>query len=146
MIRYTTGNLLDDPAKALVNPVNCVGVMGRGLAKEFKARFPDNFQKYEAACAAAFVFLGSMFVTETGGKIIVNFPTKQHWRNPSRMAWITTGLAALRAEIIARNIRSVAVPALGCGLGGLPWPGVRMLIERYLGDLPDVDVVVYEPL
>lgn len=146
MIRYTTGNLLDDPADALVNAVNCVGVMGRGIALEFKKRFPENFQKYQAACLGGEIHVGFMFVTKEAGKTIINFPTKKHWRNRSHLSWIETGLRFdLRRIIILNDIRSIAIPALGCGLGGLPWDKVRYLIEDGLGRLDGVDVVVYEP-
>lgn len=137
------------PAEALVNPVNTVGVMGKGLALQFKVRFPGAFKAYAAACAARQIRVGEMFVTtgETNEpRWIVQFPTKEHWRNPSRLEWIRDGLVALRAVIQERQIRSVAIPPLGCGLGGLDWAKVRPMIEAALGDLPGVDVWLYEPV
>jgi O-acetyl-ADP-ribose deacetylase (regulator of RNase III) len=149
MIRFTTGNLLDADVDAIVNTVNTVGVMGKGIALMFKEKFPENFKAYAAACKAGQVQVGRMFITEsaelTGPRWIVNFPTKRHWRNPSKLAWVTDGLADLRREIVARGIRSVAIPPLGSGNGGLDWSDVRPAIEAALGDLPDVDVLVYEP-
>jgi O-acetyl-ADP-ribose deacetylase (regulator of RNase III) len=148
MIKYTQGNLLEAGTEALVNTVNTVGVMGKGIALMFKARFADNFQRYAAACKAKDVRTGQMFVTEVrelvGPRWIVNFPTKQHWRTPSRMEWIVTGLQDLRRFIVENNVKSIAIPALGAGNGGLDWPAVREQIERALSDL-DADVLVYEP-
>jgi O-acetyl-ADP-ribose deacetylase (regulator of RNase III) len=148
MIHYTTGNLLESGAEALVNTVNTVGVSGKGIALMFKEAFADNFKAYEAAAKAGRVTVGDMFVTERhdmlGPRFIINFPTKQHWRNPSRLEWIELGLTALRREITARGIRSIAIPPLGAGNGGLAWVDVRPLIERALAGLY-ADVVVYEP-
>lgn len=149
MIRYVQGDLLEAEADALVNAVNTVGVMGKGIALMFKQRFADNYRRYVAACKAGEMSVGRMFVTEPmeleGPRWIVNFPTKQHWRDPSRMEWIVDGLQDLRRFIAANNVRSIAVPALGAGNGGLDWPAVRRQIERALGDL-DADVMVYEPM
>ena len=148
MIKYAQGNLLEARAEALVNTVNTVGVMGKGIALMFKQRFADNFQRYAAACKAKEVRTGQMFVTEVceldGPSWIVNFPTKQHWRTPSRMEWIVAGLQDLRRFMVENNVKSIAIPALGAGNGGLGWPAVREQIERALGDL-DADVLVYEP-
>lgn len=148
MIRYATGNLLDSGAEALVNTVNTVGVSGKGIALMFKEAFADNFKAYESASKAGRVAVGDMFVTERqdmlGPRYIVNFPTKQHWRNPSRLEWIETGLVALRREIITRGIRSIAIPPLGAGNGGLAWADVKPLIETALAGL-DADIIVYEP-
>ena len=150
MIRYTTGNILDAEAEALVNTVNCVGVMGRGIALQFKHAFPENNKAYEAACARKAVVPGRMFVFDTGEltlpRYIINFPTKRHWRGKSRMEDILSGLDALTEELRQRGIGSIAVPPLGSGLGGLDWADVRPHIERALEALPDVDVVVYEPI
>jgi O-acetyl-ADP-ribose deacetylase (regulator of RNase III) len=149
MIEYKTGDILAETADALVNTVNCVGFMGRGIALQFKKAWPDNFKAYAAACRRREVQPGRMFVFETrrltNPRFIVNFPTKRHWRGRSRMEDIEAGLRALAGEIEMHGIRSVAVPPLGAGLGGLSWPDVRAAIERALGDLPDVDVIVYEP-
>jgi O-acetyl-ADP-ribose deacetylase (regulator of RNase III) len=149
VITYLRGNLLEDDAVALVNTVNTVGVMGKGIALQFKQRFPTNFVAYAQACKLGQVQTGRMFVTEpgelTGPRWVVNFPTKQHWRDPSRMAWVVAGLQDLRSFLVRNAIESLALPALGAGLGGLPWAAVRGHIETALGDLT-VDVRVYEPL
>ena len=149
MIEFTTGDLLKADAEALVNTVNCVGFMGRGIAAQFKRAFPENFKAYQAACRREEVRPGEMFVVETGQltppRLIINFPTKRHWRSRSRIEDIDAGLEALVAEIDRREIRSIAVPPLGCGLGGLAWSDVRPRIEQALADLPDVRVLVFEP-
>ncbi|KFD40856.1 Appr-1-p processing protein [Peptococcaceae bacterium SCADC1_2_3] len=149
MIQYTQGDILQAEAGALVNTVNCVGVMGRGIALKFKKAFPDNFKAYAAACRRAEVQPGRMFVFDTGRLVwpryIINFPTKRHWRGKSRIEDIEAGLAALVKEIQLRNIQSIAIPPLGSGLGGLDWNDVRPLIERALSALPHVNVQVFEP-
>ena len=149
MITYTTGNLLDSSAEALINTVNTVGVMGKGIALMFKERFPNNMQAYAKACKAKQVVTGKMFVTQTnelmGPRWIINFPTKQHWKTPSKMEWIDEGLQDLRHFIVSNNVRSVAIPPLGAGNGGLEWQQVKPRIEAALGDLADVDVIIYEP-
>ncbi|MBC2771161.1 type II toxin-antitoxin system antitoxin DNA ADP-ribosyl glycohydrolase DarG [Pusillimonas minor] len=149
MIEYTSGDILKCEADALVNTVNCVGVMGRGIALQFKNVFPDNFKAYEAACKIKEVQPGRMFVFETGQltppRFIVNFPTKRHWRGKSRIEDIESGLVDLVNVIRSRGIRSIAVPPLGAGLGGLDWQQVRQRIEHALANLDDVQVLVYEP-
>ena len=149
MIRFVQGDILRAEAEALVNTVNCVGVMGRGIALQFKNVFPANFKAYEAACRRDEVQPGRMFVFDTGEltwpRYIINFPTKRHWRGKSRIEDIQAGLGALVDEIRTRNIRSIAIPPLGSGLGGLDWAKVRPLIERALSALPEVDVQVFEP-
>ncbi|WP_415907765.1 macro domain-containing protein [Oleiharenicola sp. Vm1] len=149
MMRFTQGNLLDAPVEAVVNTVNTVGIMGKGIALMFKDRFPENFDAYEAACQAGEVKVGRMFVQAgvelEGPRWIINFPTKQHWRHPTKIEWIDAGLADLKAVIQAKGIRSIALPPLGCGNGGLDWADVRPRIEKALGDLAGVEVVVYEP-
>ncbi len=148
MIHYTSGDILQNEADALVNTVNCVGVMGRGIALQFKKAFPKNFEEYKAACDSGEVIPGRMFITErkalTAPHFIVNFPTKRHWRGKSRIEDIESGLMALKQEIETRGIRSISIPPLGSGLGGLHWPDVRHRIEKSLGDL-DVDIFVFEP-
>ncbi len=150
MIHFTSGNILDAEVEALVNTVNCVGIMGRGIALQFKQAFPENFKAYEAACQRKAVEPGRMFVFDTGAltlpRFIINFPTKRHWRGKSRIEDIDAGLVALAEEIRSRGIHSIAVPPLGSGLGGLEWADVRPRIEAALGDLPDVEVLVYAPL
>lgn len=149
MIDYTTGDILNADAEALVNTVNCVGIMGRGIALQFKNTFPDNFEAYAQACKREEVQPGRMFVYETGflhnPKYIINFPTKRHWRGKSRIEDIEAGLRALVEEIRARGIRSVAIPPLGSGLGGLEWDAVRARIDTALRALDDVHVTVFEP-
>src|SRR5213594_4867327 len=125
MIEYKTGDILAEHAEALVNTVNCVGFMGRGIALQFKKAWPENFKAYAAACRRHEVQPGRMFVFETGlltnPRFIINFPTKRHWRGKSRIEDIESGLGALVKEIRSRGIRSVALPPLGSGLGGLNW-------------------------
>ena len=149
MLETTTGDLLDADVEALVNAVNTVGVMGKGIALQFKGRFPEMFVAYQRACKAGEVQPGRMHVFKVGEmsnpRFIINFPTKRHWRAASRMDDIETGLAALREEIQMRGIRSVAVPALGCGNGGLNWSHVFLAIQRTLGDFEDVRVLVFPP-
>ena len=150
MIEYRTGNILTAKADALVNTVNCVGVMGRGVALEFKRAFPDNFKAYADACRNHQVQPGRMFVHEAnrldGPTFIINFPTKRHWRQNSRMEDIESGLTALIQEVESRNITSIAIPPLGSGLGGLNWRHVRARIESSLGELAArVHIIVYEP-
>jgi O-acetyl-ADP-ribose deacetylase (regulator of RNase III) len=149
MIQFTRGNLLDAQVDALVNTVNTVGVMGKGIALMFKEAFPENYKAYEAACKRGEVRTGRMFVTNRqqflGPQWIINFPTKKHWRHPSRIEWIDEGLDDLKRVIQENQIRSVALPPLGSGNGGLDWGEVRPRIERALGSLPDVEVIVYEP-
>lgn len=149
MIEFRRGDILKDDAEALVNTVNCVGVMGRGIALQFKNAFPENFKAYAKACKSGDVQPGRMFVFETGAltppRFIINFPTKRHWRGKSRVADIEAGLKALVEVLREKRIRSVAVPPLGSGLGGLDWSDVRRHIQSALQSLPDVSVRVYEP-
>jgi O-acetyl-ADP-ribose deacetylase (regulator of RNase III) len=149
MTRFLQGNLLDAPTEALVNTVNTVGVMGKGIALMFKEAFPENFRAYEEACKRKEIRVGHMFVTENlsldGPRWIVNFPTKKHWRQPSKLEWVIEGLQDLRRVVQERGIRSIALPPLGCGNGGLEWRDVRPEIERALDPLEGVDVLVFEP-
>lgn len=148
MITYETGNLLTAHVEALVNTVNTVGVMGKGIALQFKEAFPENYRAYAAACKKGAVVTGSMFITETnrmdGLRYIINFPTKMHWKYPSKLEFIRDGLEDLKRVILEKNIRSIALPPLGCGNGGLDWAMVKPLIEEILHDLP-VSILVYEP-
>jgi O-acetyl-ADP-ribose deacetylase (regulator of RNase III) len=149
MIQYKIGDILADDAEALVNTVNCVGIMGRGIALQFKNAFPRNFHAYEQACDRHEIHPGKMFVFEndslTNPRYIINFPTKRHWRGKSRIDDINSGLVALIEEIKSRQIRSIAIPPLGAGLGGLDWKEVRPRIESALKGLEGLDVRVYEP-
>jgi len=149
MVRYVEGDILTAKTDALVNTVNCIGVMGRGIALQFKKAFPGNFKAYAAACKRNEVQTGRMFVYETGQlagpRYIINFPTKVHWRGKSRLEYIESGLDALVADIRRLGIRSIAIPPLGSGLGGLAWTEVRPLIDRALAEVPEVEAEVYEP-
>ena len=149
MIAYKTGDILAEAAEALVNTVNCVGVMGRGIALQFKRAFPDNFKAYVAHCKHEQMRPGRVFVFETGTIVpphyVINFPTKRHWRGKSRIEDIQSGLESLAHEIRSRGIRSIAIPPLGSGLGGLYWPSVRIHMEAVLGALDDVEIVIFEP-
>ena len=148
MLTFTQGNLLEERADALVNTVNTVGVMGKGIALMFKERFAENFRRYAAACKAGEVRTGRMFVTESGEldgpRWIINFPTKDHWRGKSRMEWIVAGLNDLRRFLVENKVKSVAIPPLGAGNGGLEWADVRAQIETILSDL-ETKIVVFEP-
>jgi O-acetyl-ADP-ribose deacetylase (regulator of RNase III) len=150
MIEITQGNLLDAPVEALVNTVNTAGIMGKGIALQFKQAYPVMFQSYARACQAGEVQLGRMQVFDNGGLLggprwIINFPTKGHWRSASRLADVEEGLRDLAATIQRLNIRSIAVPPLGCGNGGLNWDDVLPRIEETLGGLPQVRVLVFAP-
>ena len=151
MIRLTKGDLLRAPAEALVNAVNTVGVMGKGIALQFKQAYPEMFRAYERACKAGEVKLGKMHVFDldaAGNKPrwIINFPTKGHWRDASRLSDVEEGLKDLVATIQRLHIRSIAVPPLGCGLGGLNWDEVRARIEDALATVPEVSVLLFAPV
>jgi O-acetyl-ADP-ribose deacetylase (regulator of RNase III) len=142
-ITFHHGDLFSSGADALVNPVNCVGVMGAGLAKQFKQRYPPMFAAYQAQCAARFYQPGDCRLwQQDGAPTIVNLATKNHWRDPSQLAWVDRGLRSLGAMLEPNRISSVAVPPLGCGLGGLAWPEVRNLILDHLGAL-NAQVLIY---
>ncbi|PXA90450.1 Appr-1-p processing protein [Caulobacter sp. D4A] len=149
MITFASGDLLQSGAEAIINTVNCVGVMGKGIALQFKQAFPRNYDAYRRACEAGEVRLGEMFVFDTGSMInprwIINFPTKGHWKANSRLEDIVIGLEDLKRVIVDRNIRSIAVPPLGCGNGGLNWRDVEPAIRHALGDLNNVDVRLFAP-
>ena len=149
MIEFTKGDIFTVDAEALVNSVNCVGVMGRGIALQFKNMYPDNFKAYASACKREEVRPGHMFVFETGQltnpQYIINFPTKRHWRGKSKIQDIEAGMKALTQEVKERGIRSIAIPPLGSDLGGLNWRDVRPLIESAMLGLVDVRIVVFEP-
>ena len=149
MIKITEGNLLTSDAEALVNTVNCIGYMGKGIALQFKQAFPENFKAYGKICRAHELHPGKMFVFPTGmlanPKFIINFPTKRHWRGKAHINDIRTGLSALIEEVQRLGIESVAVPPLGCGLGGLNWSEVRPMIEEAFHATPEVRVLLFEP-
>ena len=143
------GDLLGSNMMALVNPVNTVGVMGKGLALQFKNAYPNNFKAYLKACKQDQVRVGKMFIFDCGlqhsPRYIINFPTKQHWRHPSKLEYIGTGLEDLILQIQTLEIQSIAIPALGVGLGGLDWRVVKPLIIKAFVALPDVQVLLFEP-
>lgn len=148
-IRFVTGDLLRADAEALVNAVNTDGVMGKGIALQFKRAYPSMFKAYAIACKDGLVKIGKVHVFElaTTGRprCIINFPTKLHWRSKSRLADIAAGLDDLAVELASRDIRSVAIPPLGCGLGGLQWTDVLPLIQSALTRVSDVDSLIYAP-
>ena len=149
MIKSTTGNLLEAKADALVNTVNCVGVMGKGIALQFKQAFPDNYKEYERACKMGQVRIGRMFVHKRNDmfypKYIINFPTKRHWKTKSKLEDIELGLKDLIKQVKVLDIKSIAVPPLGSGLGGLDWKDVKRLIVKAFDILPHTEVLLYEP-
>jgi len=149
MIERSNGDVLKADAEALVNTVNCVGVMGRGIALQFRRAFPENYNVYRAVCERKQLHPGVMLVHDlhrlTNPRYIINFPTKRHWKGNSRIEDIELGLTALVEEVRKRGIRSIAIPPLGSGLGGLDWQDVRPRIERAFLELPDVRVLLYEP-
>ena len=145
MIRYRAGNLLDSNAQSLVNTVNCVGVMGKGIALEFKSRYPAMYKDYVTLCQRKAVQPGVPYTYSIGKRQIINFPTKGHWKARSHISDIERGLDILSRSWRDWNISSMALPPLGCGNGGLNWSDVRPLIEQYLGALP-IDIEVYVPL
>lgn len=149
MIRYVKGNILDSPAEALVNTVNTVGIMGKGIALQFKKAFPSNYKAYKLACDQDKLEIGKMFVTrdanlQVGEKWIINFPTKTTWRKPSEYHYIEKGLDDLIKVIERKGIKSIAIPPLGAGNGGLKWQNVKDLLIKKLSDL-QIDIFIYEP-
>ncbi len=149
MIKYINGDILNSEAEALVNTVNTVGVMGKGIALQFKKAFPSNFKLYHEACKNGEVQIGRLLVTTDnnlnyGKKIIINFPTKKDWRKSSEYKYIEEGLNALIVAIKEYQIKSIAIPPLGAGNGGLEWQKVKQMIENKLGYL-DIEITVYEP-
>jgi O-acetyl-ADP-ribose deacetylase (regulator of RNase III)/uncharacterized protein YwgA len=150
MIKYITGNLFDSHADALVNTVNTVGIMGKGIALQFKKLFPNNFNLYKIECESGNFDIGKLFITTdqntlTGEKLIINFPTKKHWKSPSEYEYIEIGLDELVKVIKERKIKSIAIPPLGSGNGGLQWFKVKKIIHEKLNDIKDCEVIVYEP-
>ena len=149
MIELMRGDIIKQDAEALVNTVNCVGVMGRGIALQFRKAFPDNYKAYRAACKRKEVQPGRMFVSDLNRminpRLIINFPTKRHWKGKSRLEDIRDGLKDLVAVLEHYEVQSVAIPPLGCGLGGLDWDEVRPLIKEALSALPNLQVYLFEP-
>ncbi len=149
MIKLTRGNVLEAKAEAIVNTVNCVGVMGKGIALQFKKAFPENFREYRNACNRKEVRPGGMLVYDCGDMLgpryIINFPTKRHWKGKSRYEDVQNGLSALVEDVRRLGIKSIAIPPLGCGLGGLNWKRIRTMITKAFDGLPGVEVILYEP-
>jgi O-acetyl-ADP-ribose deacetylase (regulator of RNase III) len=149
MIEIAKGNLLNQKVEALVNTVNCVGVMGKGIALQFKNAFPNNYKLYEQACKKGDVQIGKMFVTATGSifnpRFIINFPTKKHWKELSKLEYIREGLINLVEFVQTNEISSVALPPLGCGNGGLDWADVYPLIVSSFEELPNTNTYVFGP-
>lgn len=145
MINFVKGDILLSNDEAIINPVNIVGVMGKGLALQFKEKYPLNFKLYHNACKNNKVQIGKMYATRENNKIIINFPTKKHWRNPSKIEYINSGLDSLILLIQQNNIKSVSIPPLGCGCGGLNWDEVKQLIIQKLSILDNVIINIYEP-
>jgi len=153
MIHYTKGNILESSAKVLVNPVNTVGVMGKGLALQFKKEYPFNFSEYKEVCKEKKLNIGGYLAVKEKNKIILNIPTKEDWRNPSKYEYVEAGLKAISKFLKERpfgdndpeaKIDSIAIPPLGCGNGGLEWEKVKQLIESYLGNI-NLNILVYVP-
>ena len=148
-LKLAHGDLLNQEVDAIVNTVNTVGVMGKGIALQFKQKWPENFKAYAKACEREEIKPGKMFIYDAGGllrpRYIINFPTKRHWREPSRIEDIDAGLKDLVEQVKDLKIKSIALPPLGCGNGGLDWSDVRPRIEKAFSELTDVDVRLFAP-
>lgn len=149
MIKFSKGNLFEADVEALVNTVNTVGVMGKGIALQFSRAFPEIMKPYKDACKSGKLTVGNVFTVRVsmleGPKYVINFPTKKHWKGGSKIEFIQSGLQSLKGEIERLGIKSVAIPPLGCGLGGLRWDDVKREMESIFSELTDVEVLVYEP-
>lgn len=148
-IKFKHGDMFQEPTQAIVNTVNCVGVMGKGVALEFKKRWPDNFEAYRKLCRDKKLVPGNMFVFDRGGiindgpRFLINFPTKNNWRSKSKISYITDGLDDLVKKINELNITSISIPPLGCGNGGLDWKEVKPIIEEKLNALSNVEIIIF---
>lgn len=140
MITFRRTSLLESPAQTLVNTVNCVGVMGKGLAKAFRSRDPEMYKRYKAVCDQELLEPGKLWLWRGAKGWVLNFPTKIHWRNPSKIEWVEAGLEKFVSAYKDQEIREISFPRLGCGNGGLKWSDVRPLMERYLSR---VDIPIY---
>ena len=152
MLKFTTGDMFNIDATILINTVNCVGVMGCGVALAFKNKYPKMFREYRQLCKFRQIQPGVLWNYRTSDdKLIVNFPTKDHWRKPSEYSYVERGLNDLRSRLIlyatftTSDLPVVAIPALGCGHGGLDWDVVKAMITQYLGDLENVEIYVFQP-
>ena len=150
MLNFTSGNLLDSRCYALVNTVNTVGVMGKGIALQFKNEFPHNYKIYRDAYQSRQLKIGGLLLVKDrslllGERLIINFPTKTHWRLPSEYTYIEQGLNALANLIAEERLKEIALPALGCGNGGLDWRIIKEMIDRHFG-LIDAMIEVYQPV
>jgi O-acetyl-ADP-ribose deacetylase (regulator of RNase III) len=145
VVTFVKGDIFKSPAQVLTNTVNCVGAMGKGVALEFKNRYPQMFNDYKSKCDQGNVKPGQPYLWEDDSTQVLNFPTKRNWRDNSLLQDVEDGLKYLAASYEKMGIQSIAMPALGCGLGGLKWSEVQPLIVKHLGALPDLDVYVYEP-
>lgn len=150
MIEFRKDEILNANSEAIVNTVNTVGIMGKGIALEIKEKYPQNYQLYKKACDRNEVVIGKMFTTFTNTlenpKYIINFPTKKHWRFPSEISYIKEGLEDLKNVILSLKIKSIAIPPLGCGNGKLDWNIIKPIIVNSLKNIPDLDIFIYEPL
>ena len=146
MITYKTGNIFNSSAQVITNTVNCVGVMGKGLALAYKKKYPEMFNDYKIKCSEGQVNPGQPYLWENKEVQVLNFPTKRHWKQASLISDIEEGLKYLAGNYSKMGISSVALPPLGCGLGGLSWTDVKSLINKYLGSIEDLDVYVYEAI
>jgi O-acetyl-ADP-ribose deacetylase (regulator of RNase III) len=148
MVTYRTGNLLEAETEALVNTINTVGIMGKGIAFQFREIFPENYKLYRKAVQAKEIKIGKVFVTQIqtlhGERYIINFPTKTNWKYPSKLEYISQGLDDLKRVIQQLSIKSIALPPLGCGNGGLDWNIVKHEIENRLSDL-NIEIIIYQP-
>ena len=142
MIKYIEGDIFKSSAQTIVNPVNCVGVMGKGLALSFKKRYPKMFEQYKKVCEKYLLTIGKLMLFHEKDHWILLFPTKDHWRNPSKLEYIEKGLAKFVQTYAEKGIYSIAFPRLGCGCGEQNWEDVRLLMERYLNEIP-IDVYIY---
>lgn len=147
MIKFVKGNILEAKVEAIVNPVNCEGYMGKGLALQVKQQYPKTFNDYSVVCKEGQLKIGQVHYYKENEKIIINFPTKYKWRSNSKLSYITDGLPELIDLIKKLNIKSIAIPPLGCGLGGLKWDEVKNVLLKYLVNISDtLDIFIYEPL
>ena len=142
MIAYIQGDIFESSAQVLVNAVNTVGVMGAGIALSFKNRYPAMFNEYRSLCNKKLLVPGRLYLWRGADKQVLLFPTKEHWRNPSKLEYIELGLKEFRRTWKQLGITSIALPKLGCGYGGLDWEKVKLLMEKYLSDLP-IDIYIY---